>query len=262
MASSKKAYTVMEVIIASAIFILFAGAAFSLYRMGSRMYVSGSWKYNRQKEAELFFQNLRERVEQTSELVTINLPTTEVSIEQTNFVINKKKIKLEVGQKASGREYLAQFAVCKPCRIEEDNKVVKGLVLFHGLTLIANNMGLYDLYLYVDNNTTNSEYFNLSGESCMKTAEYTQDKFKGNPTDEEFGFPNTPHSFVLRDVYSVEIETMKSEEETISTPSGLTDDTPIIPSVFKITVGMRNPKHEQTALEMSCFAKIDGGVNL
>ena len=47
---NKQGFTVAEVVVAAAIFVVFSGAVFSLYRMGSRMYVSGSWKFMRQKQ--------------------------------------------------------------------------------------------------------------------------------------------------------------------------------------------------------------------
>ncbi|MBQ2592158.1 MAG: prepilin-type N-terminal cleavage/methylation domain-containing protein, partial [Candidatus Riflebacteria bacterium] len=71
MQRNKKGFTVAEVLVASAIFMVFSGALFSIYRMGSRMFVSGAWKYNRQKEAERFFEILKERVEQASNIVKI-----------------------------------------------------------------------------------------------------------------------------------------------------------------------------------------------
>ena len=62
----KRAFTVVEVLIAAAIFSVFLIGVFSLFNMGSRMYISGSWKFTKQKEGERFLQVLKERIEQAS----------------------------------------------------------------------------------------------------------------------------------------------------------------------------------------------------
>ncbi|HNW10460.1 MAG TPA: prepilin-type N-terminal cleavage/methylation domain-containing protein, partial [Candidatus Rifleibacterium sp.] len=47
-------FTLIEIMVASAVFSLFTAGLFAFYRMGSNMFLTGSWKLTRQKEAERF----------------------------------------------------------------------------------------------------------------------------------------------------------------------------------------------------------------
>ncbi len=264
----RKAFTMAEILVAAAIFMVFSAAVFSIYRMGSRMYVSGSWKYNRQKDAERFFEILKERIEQASNVVTVNMGKKDkeaVTTNRTTFVINTHNYELASKTRASGRQYLAQFAVCKPCiKLPNGSILKKGLALCHGLVLIPDEVtGLYNLHLRVERTKDNGEYFNPSGESCVP-AESKNTEFQGDP--KEFGLFPISHSYVLKDVFKVEITLTSGENEvdtTTGTGSGTGgEDKQIIPKVFSITVYMRNYKHEQTVLEVNCTAKIEGSVGL
>ena len=65
-------FTLIEILIGTTIFCLFMGAVFGFYRMGAKMFNSGTWKQNTQKQAELFLAKLRERVYRTSAPIIIN----------------------------------------------------------------------------------------------------------------------------------------------------------------------------------------------
>ncbi len=78
----RKAFTVVEVLIAATIFSMFLIGVFSLFNMGSRMYITGSWKYNKQKEGERFLQVLKERIEQASVPARIIKNGEQITIEK------------------------------------------------------------------------------------------------------------------------------------------------------------------------------------
>ncbi len=254
---SKNGFTVAEVLVASAIFMVFSGALFSIYRMGSRMFVSGAWKYNRQKEAERFFEILKERVEQASNIVKIE-PNSASQI-STNPTVFKTKtgtlFEVLPGQKSSlPNKQLAEFAVCKPCQVIGNKKL--GIIVLHSLTLVPDKVsGLYDLCLRVqridDNN--NTDYFTFG---CADALKLPQGDFLGNPSD--FGLQPVPTVYKLRDVNSVTISYSQGLEE--ATARG--NHSAIKPSIFDIKVKMRNPKHDQTVLEMGYKFKIDGSVKV
>ena len=255
--NKKKGFTVAEVLIASAIFMVFSGALFSIYRMGSRMFVSGSWKYNRQKDAERFFEILKERVEQASNIVKIE-PSSANQI-QTNPTIFKTKtgtlFEVLPGQRSSApNKQLVEFAVCKPCQVIGTKKL--GIIVLHSLTLVPDSIsGLYDLCLRVKRIDDNN-YIDFFSFGCCDHLQLSRGDFLGNPSD--FGLQPVPTVYKLRDVCSVVISYTQGEKEA----DARGDQRAIIPSVFDIKVKMRNPKHDQTVLNMGYKFKIDGSVTV
>ncbi len=250
----KKGFTVAEVLVAAAIFMVFSGALFSIYRMGSRMFVSGSWKFNRQKEAERFFEILKERVEQASNVVKIEPSSNpQILTQPTKFKTKTGTLfTLGPGQTATSNKQLAEFAVCKPYQ-KIGNKEKMGLILYHSLTLVPGEYGLYDLCLRVEDSGDNTSFFNMHCIENLK-AGLNRDKFRGNPSD--FGLAPVPGSFKLRNVCSVTISYALGIEEAAANETF----NAIRPSLYEIRVKMRNPKHEQTVLEMGYKFKIDGSV--
>ncbi|MFA6750151.1 MAG: prepilin-type N-terminal cleavage/methylation domain-containing protein, partial [Candidatus Riflebacteria bacterium] len=64
--SGQNGFTLVEVIVAAAIFSIFITSVFAFYRMGSRMFTSGSWKQQKQKDSEMFLNLIRERASRAS----------------------------------------------------------------------------------------------------------------------------------------------------------------------------------------------------
>ncbi len=256
---NKKGFTVAVVLVASAIFMVFSGALFSIYRMGSRMFVSGAWKFNRQKEAERFFEILKERVEQASNIVKIEPGADAASQILTNQTVFKTKtgtlFEVLPGHKSSlPNKQLAEFAVCKPCQVIGSKKL--GIIVMHSLTLVPDKVtGLYDLCLRVQriDDNSNTDFFTFG---CADALRLPQGDFLGNPAD--FGLQPVPTVYKLRDVNSVTIGFSQGVEEAAARGNHKA----IKPSVFDIKVKMRNPKHEQTVLEMGYKFKIDGSVSV
>ena len=255
----KKGFTVAEVLVAAAIFMVFSGALFSIYRMGSRMYVSGSWKFIRQKEAERFFEILKERIEQASNIVKIEPAAEPPAHIQTDPMIFKTKtgalFHLALGQKsATPNKQLMEFAVCKPCQVLTNKKL--GIIVLHSLTLVPDNVsGLYDLCLRVKriDDNSNLDFFTFG---CADNLNLPKNDYLGNPKD--FGLQPVPTVYKLRDVCGVSITLSRGEEEAAERG----DYKAIRPSLVEVKVKMRNPKHDQTVLDMGYKFKIDGSVEV
>jgi hypothetical protein len=250
-----RGFTVAEVIVAAAIFMVFSAALFSIYRMGSRMYVSGSWKFIRQKDAERFFEVLKERVEQTSNVVTIQpaVSDNQIRTDPTRFRTKTGTIiSLAAGARAGNAQQLAEFAVCKPCQILTTKKL--GIIVLHSLAIVPNTTtGLYDLNLYVrriDGNEHN-QFFGFDSAAALNMS---LNDFRGNPSN--FGLQPVPSTYTLRDVCGVTIGISRGEQEADARDTLQA----VTPTLFDIKVKMRNPKHPQTVLEMGYKSKIDGSV--
>ena len=272
---NRKAFTVAEVVVAAAVFMIFSGALFTVYRMGSRMFVSGSWKFNRQKEAERFFEILKERIEQTSNIVTI-VPGENVDPkgDGTVFYIRSTPVELGKGGLPAAKIFLAEFAVCKPC-IKIPGKTQEGLILCHSLLLVPNNVSkLYDLHLFVSGGDTirQTDFFNAS-KSCIgkiqtKNTQLSDFKYD-NATAQKYGLNPVKHSYILKDVFAVNLSYVQGVDESngssgtgAGTGGGVDKTDAIKPKLVGIQVKMRNPKHENTVLVMECKARIEGSVAL
>ncbi len=257
---NKKAFTVAELIVATAIFMLFIGAVFSLYRMGSRMYVSGSWKYMRQKEAERFFIMMKERVEQSSDIITIdptiagNQNNNQVKTQNTKFVslTNNKNICVTPGKDGT-KQWLAEFVVAKPDMTKFPSKK-KGVVLYHSILLNPNKeSGLYDLQMRVDKSADDQVFFKVVGnEFPPDWGNLKMENFKAEPS--LYGLAPVPHTFELHDVASITINWSFAASSTANVAG--VEKSPI----FGLSVMMQNPKHDKTILEMGCKARIDNSV--
>ncbi|MDD3148968.1 MAG: prepilin-type N-terminal cleavage/methylation domain-containing protein, partial [Candidatus Riflebacteria bacterium] len=105
-------FTLVEILIASGIFAMFTGGLFAFYRMGSRMFLTGSWKLQRQKEAERFLSLLKERIEQAANATSINPgAATQITTSKCNFLTLNNNTQI-ANIKANRRIML--FTVAKP----------------------------------------------------------------------------------------------------------------------------------------------------
>lgn len=251
---SKSAYTVVEVLVAAAIFSGFCLGVFSLYRMGSRMFVSGSWKYNRQKQAERVLEVIKERVEQSSDIISID-PSEgleeQISTLDTKFVTltDGKNIQLP----ANSNQVIAEFVVAKPDQTKLPS-AMKGIILYHSISLVPNSdTHLYDLKFRAaaDHNdiaffTSNDDFPpNVGGLSDIT-------RFQGDPVD--FGLSPIPYTYTIEDVASLSV----SWTYVATSTDDISEKSPL----FGITIGMQNPKHAQTTLQLGMKAKIDPSVEI
>lgn len=259
--SNKKAFTVAELAVAAGIFVLFAGAVFSLYRMGSRMFVSGSWKYQRQKEAERFFEVLKERVEQASTVCKIENGQL-ISAPFTNFgtLSNNTNINATSG---GDNQQIAGFVVAKP-NISSIQNGRTGIVLFHSIFLKKDPVSnLYNLRLRVQRDTVAASdgvnYFNGNFDIVDFNNNVPLSDFNESPNNYSLG--PVPHTYEVKDVSAVTIS-LKSGEVLNADSNNLTATSTIRPTMYGLTVEMQNPKHSNTKLVMNFSAKVDGSLGI
>lgn len=253
-----RAFTVVELLVATLILSLFLGGVFSLYRIGSNMYAAGSWKYSRQKDAEIFLNYFKERVEQASCVSWGNKKSTgaiEVSTIDTRFVCLRNKTNIS---RCTERKWLAEFVVAKP-DLSAYDKSKLGLILYHSLVLVPNKTtGLCDLVMTASKNFDDTGFFKPTDSfppTGFSLAQFT----KGNPRD--YGFPpGNTHSFTLRDIASITVSCGKSSARYKNYEKNVfeTEESPL----FGLYIQFRNPKHSKTTLTLSRKAKIDKSVKL
>lgn len=251
---NKKAYTVVEVLIAAAIFSVFLLGVFSLFNMGSRMYISGSWKYNKQKEGERFLEILKERIEQASVPAKITKNGDKIIIEKAGnvgcFVNKNEEITFT---DLTGKRYIAEFVVSKVDKTST-NTASAGLILYHALYCEPQDNGLVKLCLYVNNKNTDPNYksVNYSGYK------FPPDSFGGSFDAEPslYSFPKSPHSYTLTDVRSISVNNGFYATGTVNLSQNNITRNPVI----GLKIKMECPKHPETILELKMQARIDPSV--
>lgn len=257
-------FTLIEIIIASAIFTMFMTGVFSFYRMGSRMFVSGSWKLNKQKETERFMSILKERIEQASNATQIDPGggPGSVIVAPCNFLtLNNGTTISEI----DGEKRLMLFTVCKPdmTKVAPANNDYRGLILYHALVAVPDHAptaggpekNLYTLFFHADTNpdaVSTIDYFN------------SPETFKPDTTamaNFPAGFANLPSFFS----YGTVPQTFKlSEIASANISWGLASGTDSSNSdkVLGIRLRMVNEKHPETSVNHEIQAKVDYSVPL
>ena len=248
----RKAYTLIEILVATAIFSALAVGVFSLFSMGSKMYICGSWRYNRQKEGERFLQTLKERIEQASIPAYINHNTASesYSIEKssdTAFFVNSAG-QFDCTATGFSEVDLADFVVAKTdTSASEAASTTQGLVLYHRLYIEPVD-GLGNLCLYAD---TNSSNFTSRSSGNFKFPPTNPNSHVFGTDAQPYSFPNGKHQYKLEDVASITFNGLFYENDVAST-------TP----VFGLTVVMRNRKYPDTQLELRMRARIDKSLTI
>ena len=244
----KRAFTVVEVLIAAAIFSVFLIGVFSLFNMGSRMYISGSWKFTKQKEGERFLQVLKERIEQAS------IPSKFVK-DGNKLVMNKagnigyfvNKTGTISVKGLTKKQFLTEFIVSKADKSQTASST-PGLILYHVLFCEPQENGLAKLCLYVNNKETDPNYVAKSGEGCKFPPNMYSGNFNADPS--LYSFPKSPHKFELGDISSVEINNSYFASGTAELKSPVTG----------MIITMECPKHPETTLQLRMQAKIDSSL--
>lgn len=262
-ASSRKfGFTMVEILIASGIFSIFCVGLFSFYRMGSGMFLKGSWKLRKQKECERFLSRLKERIEQTSSAVFIdpsNDPSAQIVENKAKFVTLDSGSAIGTGTaglEPAGLTRLMLFSVCKPdlSRLPGQGSS-KGLRLFHGLALVqssntlAGAKKLYTLCMGTTTSNTNTaingvDFFNSTTD--FKPAIPAGGDFSASPSDYSLG--GDPSFTKLTDVSFIEIDWGLAALEGVATEAT---------KVIGLKVGMQNPKYPETKVQQRMQAKLD-----
>ncbi len=221
--NEKTGFTLIEIIVASAILSLFITGVFSFYRMGSRMFMSGSWKFEKQKSVERFLTILKERIEQASNATEINPASPNaVASGSCNFLTLDNGLELVGGAFALPTRAML-FSVCKPdmTLISPADPDMRGLILRHSLMAIPATKNLYTLNLHANTNAVahdGIDYFNTPGQigpvipgpPATSTLSNFPAGFSNTPAF--YGFGAVPQTFRLTDVASASIVWSQSED--------------------------------------------------
>ena len=248
----RKAYTLVEILVAAAIFSALAVGVFSLFSMGSRMYICGSWKYTKQKEGERFLQILKERIEQASipAYITHNSASDTYSIEKsgdTAFFVNKNGV-VDCTSAAFSEVDLANFVVAKTdTSASEAASTTHGLILYHRLYVKPDD-GLGKLCLYADQDSVN---FSPKSSGIYNFPPSNPNSHVFGTDTEPYSFPNGAHEYNLEDIASITFNGLFYENDAAST-------TP----VFGLTVTMKNRKYPDTQVELKMRARIDKSLRI
>jgi prepilin-type N-terminal cleavage/methylation domain-containing protein len=257
-----KGFTLVEVLIASGVLSLFLVGVFSFYRMGSRMFISGSWKLNKQKEAERFLSILKERIEQASNASSITLDPGEKSIASmtsTLATLNKDTtIDKIAGKNPVNKDTrIMLFAICKPDMMAITN--TPGMILYHSLMLSPEAKNLYTLRLHANTSRVahnGIDYFNTSAVFDQPSAGALQkinSSAKFNAVPQTYNLGKAPYTAKLTNVKGI----------TINWGVALGTDTAVLAEkVIEIKLEFQNPGHEKTRFSQSIEAKIDYAVPL
>ncbi len=234
-------FTLVEIVVAASVFSLFFLGVFNLYRMGSNMFLRGSWKLQKQKEAERFLAILRERLEMASSPSVVS-----------QGAINEQPV--HIYTLASGSEVIEPagdarvmlFAICKP-NVQPTG--TRGMIMPHVLTLRRNaGSRLSTLVLegksQIDFPGINNDFIN---ELNMGTG---IGDFTAQPSAFGLGAGTGFHT-VLNEVHSVRIFVGAASGTVDATAAGNAGQT------LGIEVTMRNPKSEETMVTQSVFARIN-----
>lgn len=263
--TNRSGFTLVEILIASGIFSVFCVGLFSFYRMGSGMFLKGSWKLRKQKECERFLTRLKERIEQTSHAVFIN-PTqpggSQIIKTEANFVTLVSGTEIGTGNPGSteptGLTRLMLFSVCKPdLSMLPGQASMKGLKLLNSLAIAPSNTmsGAKKLYtLYFGSNTVSAP---LQGIDLFNSAT-TFDP--GVPAGGDFS--STPSDYSLGSNESLSKLTDVSYviiDWKLSTGGNAAAETA---KIVGLRIGMQHPKYPETKVHQRMQAKLDFAIPL
>ncbi|EKD84267.1 MAG: hypothetical protein ACD_39C00142G0004 [uncultured bacterium] len=237
----KRGFTLVEIMVAASVFTLFFFGVFNLYRMGSNMFLRGSWKLQKQKDAERFLAILRERLEMASSPSVV----TDAAVTEQPVHIYTLASGTEVVEPAAETRLLL-FAICKP-NVQVTN--TRGMIMPHVLTLKRDaGSTLSTLILegksQIDFPGVNGDFINELNSGMVIG------DFAGQPSDFGLGAASGFHS-VLKEVHSVRVYIGAASGTIDASASGSTGQT------FGIEVTMRNPKSEETVVTQGIVARIN-----
>lgn len=253
------AFTLVEILIAAGVLSIFLTGVFAFYRMGSRMFVAGSWRLQKQKEAERFLNLLKERIEQASNATGIN-PSADPQLVVVNAPFVTVRNNTYVANPVADTR-LMLFSVCKPdmTRFGTAPGVPgqgPGLILYHCLLARPDEKNLYTLFLHASKTTSafnGIDFFNSS-------AVFAPDKSKFSPPLGDFSAD--PKAFSLMSApFLTSLTDVVAASFTVEIASG-TDGLMETEKVVGISVKMQHPRYVDTTVSQTMKAKIDFSVPL
>ncbi|HEY9068900.1 MAG TPA: prepilin-type N-terminal cleavage/methylation domain-containing protein [Candidatus Ozemobacteraceae bacterium] len=234
-------FTLVEVLIAAAVFSLFLGGLFTLYRLGSGMFQAGSWKFQKQKDGERFLAILKERLEQASHAAVVTpagSPQLTESLSQIGFVngtINRSTI----GNTATR---LLLFVICKP-----SVDTTPGLLAYQGLRAIPtpDQAGLFNLQM-ISTTNVNHPFFSGSAFNFFPNGAPALTRFNqaGGPTPGTFRLGGDPDIMEITECSNL----------VIARTGGVASE-----SLLSLTLEFRhpNPRHDKTHVIQKIVSRLE-----
>lgn len=253
---SNSAFTLVEILVATVVFSLFLTGLFSLYRIGTRMYMTGGWRLQRQKDAERFFNFLRERIEQSSSPVDVSADGTLTENESQFVLITPGTYSYKTGLASATAlnkdpQLMMAFPVCKPAIRSND-----GLIMYNMLRA-KKNPDYPDLMRLEFISTPDID----SGEGQDFITGYAFDFFESNPDPDRFdGLPAdfgiNPVQADLKDVYSIAFSIPPIPDELVASDS-----------LVRFDIEFQHPRHTDTKFSHSLTTSLEipsilGGLDL
>lgn len=236
-----KGFTLVEILVAASVFSLFFLGAFNLYRMGSNMFLLGTWKLQKQKDAERFLAILRERLEMASSPSVVSA----AAVNEQSVHIYTLASGTEV-VKPNNDTRIILFAVCKP-NVQSAN--ISGMVMPHVLTLKKSDGSKLSTLTLVGKSQIDFPGINGDFIAELNSGIGIGD-FAGEPQDFGLGAA-TGFNAALSEVLSVRVyigAASGTVDAGVSNTAGLT---------LGIEVTMQKPHSEDTLVTQSVFARIN-----
>ncbi len=245
-ATASRGFTLVEMLVAFGVFTLFFGGLFALYRVGSNAFSTGSWKLARQKQAQMFLEVLKERLEQASNLAILggaaNTDQMQITAASVFFPGNANTaVPLDVKAYTTSRNILL-FSVCKP-----NLGPNTGLWCGHALKIIPGPGGGKPGHLRIFS-SSQAGAFSTGIAAFPPTPPGGGAAWLTDPTSYQLG-PNG-YSMNLDDVGTVSL--LYQTSDAPGSASGT--------KVININVTLFNPKHTATTLQQSIRARVPAGV--
>ncbi len=246
---SARGFTLIEILVAAGIFTLFFWGAYALYRSGTDMFITGSWKLSKQKDAQRFLTVLKERLEMTSRPTRIDPSGTTDATRIASVPTFVYLTPTPTGQVlfSEAPKNLLAFTLCKPDLTLTGGRA--GLVFSHVLRLQpqvdpGNPAAVATLNLHGNTGTADPAFALLVPFPPNITS--LGGSFNAAPVLYDLGA--APFDISLRDVASVRLA-WQLASGTIGADE--------CPKVVEITVNLTNPRHTQTQLSQSIRARLD-----
>jgi Tfp pilus assembly protein PilE len=251
-------FTLVEVLIAAGVLSLFLVGLFAFYRMGSRMFMAGSWKLNKQKEMERFITILKERMEQASNAVQVDPGAGDPDDQMVESTSNFVSIEGDTAvTRPEDDTRLMLFSICKPDMTAFGNDPAQpgqgpGLILYHCLMAKPAAKNLYTLYFHANTERDahgGIDYFNSPEDYFPDMAKFTSPEFNAPPS--VFSLGNAPFTTKLTDVHAATFTVEIASGTNAMTETG---------KVIGVDITCQHPRYEETRVSQSFKARIDFSV--
>lgn len=246
----KRAFTLVELLVAVAVFLAFIGGVFLIYTSGNRVFHGGSWRLQKQKDAESFFNVLRERLEATSYPVVISEGAATAQEYPANVRLASNTF--QVGDLGGAPRLLMSFPVCKPFIAGTNSN---GLALCHVLFLEPSSEDPSLMTLSLRASTQVADLGGIQGNDPFFPDMGFASSFAGDPRN--FGYGSDNKLFTIDEVSSIRV----SPSAVIANSSQNTPDSTETPMV-DMEIVFRQPKHPRTSVRIELGVRMEIHANL